>query len=80
MGRGIFGLVGLAVTLAFAVPIGLLGLEKLLAGEQVVGAGFLAVAVGLVLVEEYLTTPLDLPGKAAETVTGAIVKEPDDEE
>lgn len=80
MGRGIIGLVGLAITLAFAVPIGLLGLEKLLAGDAVVGGGFLAVAVGLVLVEEYLTTPLDLPGKAAESVTGAVVKDPDDEE
>jgi len=77
--RGIIGLAGLAVTLAFAIPVGLLGAEALLAGRPV-GAVYLGVAVGMVAVEEYLTTPWDLPGRAVERAVGAVVEVPDDEE
>ena len=77
--RGILGLVGLAVTLAFAIPVGLLGVQALAAGRPV-GAVYLAIAVGMVVVEEYLTTPWDLPGRAVERTVGAVVEVPDDEE
>lgn len=80
MGKGIIGLVGLAITLAFAVPIALFGLTLLADGEVLFGAAAVGVAVLMVVLEEYLTTPGDVPGKAAEKVVGAVVKEPEEKE
>jgi hypothetical protein len=80
MGRGILGLVGLAATLAFAIPLILLGLQELVEGRTTMGAAFLGVALLMILVEEYLTTPMDLPGKAADTVVGTVVKDPDEDD
>lgn len=80
MGRGILGTIQLAVALAFAFPVALLGLDFLSRGQTLVGVGFLVVAVGMVAIEEYVTTPTDLPGKAAEKTVGAVVKQPDDDE
>jgi hypothetical protein len=77
MGRGILGLVGLAVTLAFAVPVALLGLDMLGDGNTLVGGGFLAFAVLMVLLQEYVTSPMDLPGRLAGAVVGGIVKQPE---
>lgn len=76
---GIIGTVQRAVTVAFAVPVGLLGVDYLLRGRPS-GAVFLALAIAMVVVEEYVTSPIDIPGKAAERVTGAIVKDPDEDD
>ena len=72
MGRGIIGLVGLAVTLAFAIPVGLLGLDMLTKGNTLVGGGFLAFAVLMVVLQEYLTTPGDIPGRVAGRLVGTV--------
>lgn len=80
MARSILGTVGLALTLAFAIPVAFLGLDKLLAGETVVGGAFLGLAALMVLVEEYVTTPMDVPGKVAEKTIGRVVREPDEVE
>jgi hypothetical protein len=77
MGRGILGLVGLAVTLAFAVPVGLLGLDMLTRGNTMVGGGFVAFAVLMVVLQEYLTTPGDVPGRVAGRLVGSVAKEPE---
>ena len=77
MGRGILGLVGLAVTLAFAVPVGLLGLDMLTRGNTLVGGGFVAFAVLMVVLQEYLTTPGDVPGRVAGRLVGSVAKEPE---
>jgi len=77
MGRGILGLVGLAVTLAFAVPVGLLGLDMLTRGNTTVGGGFVAFAVLMVVLQEYLTTPGDVPGRVAGRLVGSVAKEPE---
>jgi hypothetical protein len=79
MGRGILGLVGLAVTLAFAIPVGLLGLDMLTKGNTLLGGGFLAVAVLMVVLQEYLTTPGDIPGRVAGRLVGTVAKEPEGE-
>jgi len=63
-------------TVAIAAPIGLLGIEFLLEGRPVVGAGFLVIAVGLVVVGYF--TP-SLKGIVADTVVGTVVKEPDED-
>ncbi|MFC4550664.1 MULTISPECIES: DUF7533 family protein [Halorussus] len=77
---GIIGTIQLAATLVFALPVGLLGVNKLLAGETVVGGAFLGVAVLMVALEEYLTTPTDVPASLAEKTVGKVAKTPDDEE
>jgi hypothetical protein len=77
MGRGILGFAGLAVTLAFAVPVGLLGLDMLAKGDTLVGGGFLAFAVLMVVLQEHLTTPGDVPGEVAGRLVGRVAKEPE---
>ena len=79
MGRGLLGLVGLAVTLAFAIPVGLLGLDMLTKGDTLIGGGFLAFAVLMVVLQEYLTTPGDIPGRVAGRLVGSVAKEPEPE-
>jgi len=77
MSRGILDLVGLAATLVFAVPVALLGLRFLSGGEPLVGAAFLAIAAGMVAIEEYVLTPRDVPGLLAQRVVGRVAKEPE---
>ncbi|UPV72767.1 hypothetical protein M0R89_09415 [Halorussus limi] len=78
--RGILGTLQLAATLVFALPVGLLGVQFLANGEVLLGGGFVAVAVLMVVLEEYLTTPTDVPGAVAEKTVGKVAKTPDDEE
>ncbi|ELZ26845.1 hypothetical protein C475_07921 [Halosimplex carlsbadense 2-9-1] len=81
MARSILGMVGLGTTLVFAIPVALLGLEFLLArGQPTVGAGLLVAAGLMIAIEEHVTTPDDLAGKALDKTVGTVVKSPDDEE
>ena len=77
---GIIGTIQLAATLVFALPIALLGIEKLLAGDTTVGAAFVGVAVLMIVLEEYLTSPTDVPKSVAQKTIGKVAKTPDDEE
>ncbi|NEU57906.1 hypothetical protein [Halorussus sp. MSC15.2] len=77
---GILGTLQLAATLVFALPVGLLGVQFLANGQPLLGGGFVAVAVLMVVLEEYLTTPTDVPGAVAEKTIGKVAKTPDDEE
>jgi hypothetical protein len=79
MARSITGTIGLAATVALAAPIALFGVNRLLDGETVVGAAAVGVAVLMLLVEEYLTTPMDLPGKVAGATLGRVAKEPEED-
>lgn len=72
MAKGILDLLGLAAALALAAPVALLGADYLLAGRPL-GAVFLGVAAAMVLAEEYLVRPTDLPGKLAGSVVGRVV-------
>ncbi|WP_158058106.1 DUF7533 family protein [Halorussus halophilus] len=76
---GIMGTIQLAATLVFALPIGLLGVQMLLDGKMLVGGAFVAVAVLMVVLEEYLTTPTDIPSSVAEKAVGKAVKTPEEE-
>lgn len=80
MGLGIWGTIQLAATLIFAIPVGIYGLNTFLAGQEALGGGLLAVAVLMVALPHYLTTPGDIPATVAEKVVGKAVKVPDDEE
>jgi hypothetical protein len=78
MARSILGTVGLALTLAFAIPVAYLGVEFLLDGKTNQGLLFLGLAVLMVGIQEYVTTPMDLPGEIAGKVLGSAVKDPDE--
>jgi hypothetical protein len=80
MAKGVLGTIGLALTLAFAIPVALLGLQFLaLDGQPVLGVAFLAIAVLMVAVEEYLTTPTDVPGMILGKTVSTVVDEPTEE-
>ncbi|MBS3761487.1 DUF7533 family protein [Halodesulfurarchaeum sp.] len=61
---GALDLVAIAATLAFAVPIGLFGVQLLHDGRLLVGLTGVAVGVGLVAIEQYVWTPGDVPQNA----------------
>jgi hypothetical protein len=79
MARSILGLVGLGGTLVFALPVALLGVEFLVRGRTTAGAGLVGIAVLMVAIEEYVTTPADVPGVVAEKTVGKIVGSEEDE-
>jgi hypothetical protein len=78
MARSILGTLGLALTLAFALPVGYAGVVLLSDGRTTFGAVLLVVAVLMVVIERYVTTPMDVPGEIAGKVIGGAVKEPDE--
>lgn len=78
--KGIIGTLQLAATLIFALPLGLLGVQFLLDGRRLLGGLFVVLAVAMVALEEYLTTPTDVPVAVAEKTVGTVVETPDDEE
>ena len=80
MARSITELVGFAATLALAAPIALFGVEQLVGGDRLVGGAALGIAALMLAVEQYLTTPTDLPGKALDATVGRVAKDPDEEE
>ncbi|RLM90323.1 hypothetical protein D3D02_06055 [Halobellus sp. Atlit-38R] len=80
MRLGILGTLQLAATLIFAAPVGIFGLTRLTEGDIALGAGAVAIAVAMVVLPQYLTTPGDIPVKIGERVFGAVVKAPDDDE
>lgn len=79
MALGIRQMLALGGSLVFAIPLSIYAFEQLLSGESLLGAAALAVAVLMVALPQYLTTPDDLPGKAADKALDRVVAEPDDE-
>lgn len=80
MSLGIWGTIQLAATLIFAVPVGVFGLTLLSGGQPVFGAGMVVVAVLMVVLPHYLTTPGDVPASIAGRLVGSAVKVPDEDE
>ncbi|MFC4542757.1 hypothetical protein ACFO5R_12575 [Halosolutus amylolyticus] len=75
---GIIDTIKLAGVLVLALPAALAGLDLLLLqGETLVGGALIALAILLVLVEQRLTTPGDVPGLVAKRLFGSVVKEPE---
>lgn len=68
MRLGIVQTIELAVSLAFAAPVGMFAITQLLDGNHTIGAVLLTVAALMVLLPQFITTPGDLPGKALRTV------------
>ena len=72
---GILNTLGLVVTLAFALPVALLGVNLVVSGRTTIGVALVVVAVLMVMVKQYVTTPDDVPTAAAEKAVGAVVKD-----
>ncbi|MFB6220542.1 MAG: hypothetical protein ABEH90_03800 [Halolamina sp.] len=73
MALGIRQMLALGGSLIFAIPLAIYALERGGGGEPLFGALALAVAVLMVILPQYLTTPDDLPGKVADTALDRIV-------
>jgi hypothetical protein len=80
MPDGILDTIGLAATLVFALPVGLAGVAFVERGNLAIGLGLISVGIAMVLFEEYLTTPGDIPGLVVSSVTSKLVGDPDNEE
>lgn len=80
MGKGIIGTVTLLGTVAFAIPVALFGLQKLGQGDTTLGVAFVAFAILMVLVEEHIMTPGDIPAEIASRTVGKVAKTDDGEE
>lgn len=79
MSWGILDLVGFATMLVFAAPLALAGAELLVRGNRLLGGSLLAAALGMVVVERYITTPGDLPGLILGKLAGVVARPPDEE-
>ncbi|WP_330632083.1 DUF7533 family protein [Halocatena halophila] len=80
MPEGIIDTITLAVTVAFAIPVAMLGMQFLQDGNHLLGGVFVGLAIAMVVVEETITSPTDLPAMALQRVTDRIAKPSDDED
>jgi hypothetical protein len=80
MRLGLLGTIQLAATVVFAAPVGIFGLTRLTEGDALLGGGLVAVAIAMVALPHYLTTPGEIPLKIVERVVGRAVVTPDDDE
>ncbi|MGB9986659.1 DUF7533 family protein [Salarchaeum japonicum] len=74
---GIIGTVKFAATFAFALPVALYGVNRVVAGHNT-GWAFLAIAVVMLAAERYITTPFDAPERAAEEAAAAVADDDED--
>jgi hypothetical protein len=79
MRLGLLATVQLAATVVFAAPVGIFGLTRLTEGDVLLGGGLVAVAIAMVALPQYLTTPGEIPMRIVERVVGRAVVSPDDE-
>mgnify|MGYP006914316959 FL=1 len=79
MRLGLLATIQLAATVVFAAPVGIFGLTRLTEGDLLLGGGLLAVAIAMVALPQYLTTPGEIPLKILERLVGRAVVTPDDE-
>lgn len=79
MSWGILDMFGSITTLVFAIPPALLGMELLFGGNLFLGGGLLGAALAMVLVDQYVITPGDLPGLIASKIVDAIIPPPEQE-
>jgi hypothetical protein len=79
MSWGILEMLGSVTTLIAVVPLAFAGTALLLGGNLLVGLALLGVAVTMLGVDRYVTTPGDLPVLVATKLVDAIVRPPDEE-
>ncbi|WP_226039496.1 hypothetical protein [Natrinema sp. DC36] len=75
---GIIDTIKLAGTLVFAIPAALAGLDFLLIRDDPgIGLTLIGLAIGLVVIQHWLTMPTDVPELVANRVVGTVAKEPE---
>ncbi len=75
---GIIDTIKLAGTLVLALPAAIAGLELvLIRGQTTIGIALLGLAIGLVVIQHWLTLPTDIPELFAKRLVGLITKEPE---
>ncbi|WP_254766542.1 DUF7533 family protein [Salinilacihabitans rarus] len=78
---GILDTIALASALVLAIPAALAGLEFLFVrGDHVTGVVLLVLSAGLVVGQQRLTLPSDVPAEVAKRVLGSIPKEPEEDD
>ncbi len=80
MSKGLIATLQFAASVVVAVPVAAFGLFKLAEGEPKLGALFLVLAVLVVVFEEVVTSPTDIPAALLERVGGRVVETPEEEE
>ncbi|ELZ01429.1 hypothetical protein C482_06634 [Natrialba chahannaoensis JCM 10990] len=77
---GIIDTIKLAGVLILALPAALAGLEFVVVrGDAGTGGVLIGLAIGLVVVERWLTMPSDVPGLVAKRAAGTVIGEPESE-
>jgi hypothetical protein len=76
---GILRLLGSVTILVLALPPALAGVELLFRGNLLVGGGLLGAALTMVVLDQYVTTPSDLPELVVGKLRDALVGSPDEE-
>ncbi|WP_226004339.1 DUF7533 family protein [Natrinema salinisoli] len=76
---GIIDTIKLAGTLVLAIPAALAGIDMLTNGQTAIGATLIGLAIGLVVIQHWLTMPTDIPELLAKRVVGTVAEEPESE-
>ncbi|ELZ22608.1 DUF7533 family protein [Natrinema limicola] len=75
---GIIDTIKLAGTLVLALPAAIAGLELvLIRGQTTIGVALVGLAIGLVVIQHWLTLPTDIPELFAKRLVGVVTKEPE---
>ena len=75
---GIIDTIKLAGTLVLALPAAIAGLELvLIRGQTTIGIALIGLAIGLVVIQHWLTLPTDIPELFAKRLVGVVTKEPE---
>ena len=74
---GIIDTIKLGGTLVLALPAAIAGVGFVRDGQTAVGITLLALAIGLVGIQHWLTLPTDVPELLAKQVVGLVAKDPD---
>jgi len=80
MGKGLVGTLQLAASVVVAVPVAAFGLFKLAEGQPRLGVVFLVLAVLVVVFEEVVISPTDIPAALLERVGDRVVETPEENE
>jgi len=74
---GIIDTIKLAGTLVLALPAAIAGVGFVRDGQTAIGITLIALAIGLVVIQHWLTLPTDIPELLAKRFVGIIAKDPE---
>ncbi|PSQ33026.1 hypothetical protein BRD09_02125 [Halobacteriales archaeon SW_10_68_16] len=80
MAKSVIGTLQFAASVVVAVPVAAFGLFKLAEGQPRLGALFLVLAALVVVFEEAVLSPSDVPAAILERLAGRVVETPEEEQ